>query len=76
MKSKLYIVGLIFVSLLTYSCSYDYEVPEIKNDNFKIIPQARLKNELKEKIIDSTNVIFNNEENAIEGDPSNPKPRG
>ena len=76
MKSKLYIAGLVSISLLTYSCSNDdgYEMPEVKNNNFKITPQAGLKNELKEKTIDSTTVIFNIEANAIEGDPSNPKP--
>jgi hypothetical protein len=76
MNSKLYIAGLVSISLLTYSCSNDdgYEMPEIKNNNFKITPQSSLKNELKEKTIDSTAIIFNIEVNAIEGDPNIPKP--
>ncbi|WP_426094733.1 hypothetical protein [Flavobacterium sp. DSR2-3-3] len=76
MKSKLYIAGLVSISLLTYSCSNDndFEMPEVKNNNFKITPQAGLKNELKEKTIDSTKVIFSIEVNTIEGDPSIPKP--
>ena len=76
MKSKLYIAGLISISLLTYSCSNDdgYGVPEVKSNNFKITPQADLKNELNEKTIDSTTVIFNMEVSAMEGDPSNPVP--
>lgn len=76
MKSKLYIAGLVSISLLTYSCSNDdgYEIPEVKNNNFKITPQSGLKNEFKKTTIDSTTVIFSIEENAIEGDPSIPKP--
>lgn len=79
MKSKLYIAGLIFVVLLNYSCSGDYgdEVPEAKNNNFQIIPQVGLTNELKEKVIDSTSVIINTEVYSVEGDPINPiPPRG
>ncbi|TRX33007.1 hypothetical protein FNW52_16265 [Flavobacterium sp. ZT3R18] len=76
MKSKLYITGLVSISLLTYSCSNDdgYEIPEIENNNFKITPKAGLKNELNEKTIDSSTVIFNIKASAMEGDPSNPKP--
>lgn len=75
MKSKLYIAGLVSISLLTFSCSNDddFEMSEVKNNNFKMTPQVGLKNEQKEKIIDSTTVIFS-EANANEGDPSNPKP--
>ncbi|MBG6063564.1 hypothetical protein IWX83_003375, partial [Flavobacterium sp. CG_9.1] len=60
MKSKLYIAGLVSISLLTYSCSNDdvYEIPEVKNNNFQITSQAILKNGLNEKTIDSTTVIF------------------
>lgn len=79
MKIKLHIAGLVFISLLTYSCSNDdgYEIPEVKNNNFQIIPQAGLKNELKEKAIDSTSVIINTEVYSAEGDPINPiPPRG
>ncbi|MDI5888453.1 hypothetical protein [Flavobacterium yafengii] len=76
MKSKLYIAGLVSISLITYSCSNDdvYEIPEVKNNNFQITPQAVFKNGLNEKTIDSTTVIFSMEESAVEGDPSNPKP--
>lgn len=75
MKSKLYIAGLVSISFLTYSCSNDsYDVPKVKSNNFKITPQANLKNELNEKTIDSTTLIFNIETSAVEGDPSNPKP--
>ncbi|TDE03740.1 hypothetical protein [Flavobacterium hiemivividum] len=73
MKSKLYIVGLVSISLLTYSCSND-DGYEVKSNDLKITPQADLKNELNEKTIDSATTIFNVEESAVEGDPSNPKP--
>ncbi len=75
MKSKLYIAALVSISLLTYSCSNDdeFEIPEVENNNFKITPEIGLKNEFKEKIIDSTTVNFS-EVNPIDGDPSNPKP--
>jgi hypothetical protein len=72
MKSKLYIAGLVTISFLTYSCSNDdgYEIPEVKNNNGQITPQASLKNELNQKKIDSTTVIMY----AVDGDPINPKP--
>jgi hypothetical protein len=47
-------------------------MPEVKNNNFKITPQAGLKNELKEKTIDSATVNFNTGVSAMEGEPSNP----
>jgi hypothetical protein len=76
MKSKLYIIGLISISLLTYSCSNDdsFPIPEVENNNFKLRPQSNLKNDLKEQTIDSTAIILNIEINTDEGDPSNPKP--
>lgn len=72
MKTKLCIAGLVLISLLTYSCSNDdgYEMQEVKSNNFKIVPQVGLKEELKEKEIDSATVILN----AVDGDPINPKP--
>lgn len=90
MKNKLFIAGLVFISLLTYSCSNDDEfgMPEGKNNNFKITPEVNLKNELVQKRIDSTTIIFREGDavegdpiegngpklNAAHGDPSNPKP--
>jgi len=73
MKSRLYIAGIVFTSLLSYSCSNDDEFanPEANNNNFKITSDVSLKNELK-KTIDST-VIFN-AVSTVNGDPSNPKP--
>ena len=72
MKSKLCIAGLVLISLLTYSCSNDdgYDMPEVKNNNFKIVPQLSLKNGVKEEEIDSAAVIIND----LDGDPINPKP--
>ncbi|KFF11191.1 hypothetical protein [Flavobacterium hydatis] len=76
MKSKLYITGLVLLSVLTYSCSNDdvYETSEVKNENFKTPLQAGSKDELKKRIIDSTAVFFIVKEDPREGDPSNPKP--
>jgi hypothetical protein len=85
MKNKLFIAGLVFISLLTYSCSNDDEfgMPEGKKNIFKIKPEVNLKNELVQKRIDSTTIIFHEGDpiegngtklNAVEGDPSNPKP--
>lgn len=69
MKNKLFISGLVFISLLTYSCSNDDEfgMPESKNNNSKIKPEVNLKNELVPKRIDSTTVIFS-KRNVIERD--------
>ncbi|RKR12093.1 hypothetical protein C8C83_3862 [Flavobacterium sp. 90] len=72
MKNKIFIAGLIFISLFMYSCSNDDEfgVPDSKNNNFKIKPENNLKNEIEQKRIDSTTINFR-EVNAIEGDPTN-----
>lgn len=76
MKSKLYITGLVLLSVLTYSCSNDdaYEASDVKTENFEIVPQKELKDELKEKKIDSTVTFSIIKEDPREGDPSNPKP--
>lgn len=54
---KLYIAGIISISLLTFSCSNDdesYEVQGVRTNNSKIVPQSVLKGELNAKAIDST----------------------
>lgn len=73
MKNKLSIGVLVFICVLTYSCSNDddYESKAVENANVKTKQQIHLKNELTKKIIDPTNIIFNKDQ---DGDPSNPKP--
>jgi hypothetical protein len=69
MKNKLYIAGLVLVSLLTYSCSNDedsYDIQGVKANTLKSAPQSVLKNELIAKPIDSIGV----ESNSADGDPS------
>lgn len=73
MKSRFYITGLIFISLLFYSCSNDDEFIIPEATKIRITSDINLKNELKEKAIDSTTVIVNSVKN-FPGDPSNPKP--
>jgi hypothetical protein len=68
MKNKLYIAGLVLITLLTYSCSNDedsLEVQGVKTKEFKSVPQSVLKQELTAKVIDSTAVL-----NKADGDPS------
>lgn len=76
MKSKLHVAGLVFVSLLTCSCSddYDFNPTERENNNFKISHQAGENDDFKGMTKDSTSVIIGEKENSNEGDPSNPKP--
>jgi hypothetical protein len=77
MKNKLYIAGLVLISLLTYSCSNDedgYGDQGIKANTLKSVPQSVLINELNAKPIDSTNVNSAMEIPDPEGDPSNPIP--
>lgn len=51
MKSKLFIPGLLIsIAMLTFSCTNDdYEIPEKKSSQLKIVPNEQLKN-LNEKI--------------------------
>jgi hypothetical protein len=54
---KLYIAGIVSISLLTFSCSNDeenYEVQGVKTNNSKIAPQSVLKNGSNAKAIDTT----------------------
>jgi hypothetical protein len=77
MKNKLYIAGLVLISVLTYSCSNEedsYEVQGVKANTLKSAPQSVLENELTAKPIDSTAVKMNMELNNADGDPSNPLP--
>ena len=75
---KLYMAGIISVSLLTYSCSNDeesYEVQGVKTKDLKIAPQSSLKSELN--VIDSTAIngpMGAEGMTSPEGDPSNPRP--
>jgi hypothetical protein len=76
MKNKLYIAGLVCITLLTYSCSTDdssYEVQQVKINTLEIAPQAVLKS----KPIDSTATlsgtkIISTSTSAEDGDPYNP----
>jgi hypothetical protein len=73
MKNKLYIVGLVSLSLLTYSCSNEddsYDVQEVKNNKLEITPQSAL----KVRVIDSTIVKLDLQISTMEGDPSVGKP--
>jgi hypothetical protein len=77
MKNKLYIAGLVLISLLAYSCSNDedsYEVQGVKPNDLKSAPQSILKSGLTIKAIDSTTVKLNMEISSPDGDPSNPLP--
>ena len=77
---KLYIVGIISVSLLTYSCSNDeesYEVQGVKTRDLKNVPQSVLQGELNTKTIDSTTIYAptgTDGGTSPDGDPSNPRP--
>jgi hypothetical protein len=73
MKNKLYIAGLVLISVLTYSCSNDedgYGDQGVKANTLKSVPQSVLINEP----IDSTKVNSAMEIPDPEGDPSNPRP--
>lgn len=77
---KLYIVGIISVSLLTYSCSNDeesYEVQGVKTRNLNNVPQSVLQGDLNAKTIDSTTIYAPTGADGMaspDGDPSNPRP--
>ncbi|WP_268846236.1 hypothetical protein [Flavobacterium aestivum] len=77
---KLYIAGIISISLLTYSCSNDedsYEVQGAKSKDSRIAPQSVLKGGLNAKAIDTTAINTPNgaEGNTSpDGDPINPRP--
>lgn len=76
MKSKLYLPGLIIISIMIVSCSDDdYENHKVQNDNLKAIPIEALKSDLNEKEIDSVSIRAS-EIIAADGDgePINPKP--
>jgi hypothetical protein len=68
MKNKLYITGLVLISVLTYSCSNDEDSYEVKT------PQSVLKNELTARPVDSIRVNSSMESVDQEGDPINPIP--
>jgi hypothetical protein len=73
MKNKLYIAGLVLISVLTYSCSNDedgYGDQGVKSNTLKSAPQSVLINEP----IDSTKVNSAMEMPDPEGDPINPIP--
>nr|WP_198999914.1 hypothetical protein [Flavobacterium sp. ASV13] len=71
MKSKLYFLGLIFISLSIFSCSTDdYENTEVQNDNLKLVLKGKLKEDLNTKKADSTLIMSTDSD----GEPSNPKP--
>lgn len=73
MKNKLYIAGLVLISLLAYSCSNDedsYEVQGVKTNDLKNAPQSILKTGLNIKAIDTTAVRLNMEISSPDGDPS------
>ncbi|MEN2403147.1 hypothetical protein GKZ90_0025390 [Flavobacterium sp. MC2016-06] len=80
MKNRLFISGLlVFVSLLTFSCTNDdYELPADNNGQLKTITKDKLKNmneKINAQVQDSTitNTILT-EDPATEGDPIIPKP--
>lgn len=76
MKNRLYIIAaVVFISLLSYSCTNDeeLEMPEAKENNFKITPDANLRNEVKQEKID-VNALIDSDVSTLPGDPSNPKP--
>ncbi|PAM96249.1 hypothetical protein B4N84_02175 [Flavobacterium sp. IR1] len=73
MKSKLYILGLVFISLLMFSCSAD----ELENQEVKGVKFEK-RNEIATQRPDSTIVgsqpLPDNGQENVYGDPSNPKP--
>ena len=80
MKNRLFIPGLlIFVALLTFSCTNDdYEIPTDNNSQSKTITKDKLKNmneKINEQVQDSLNRnTIQVEVAATEGDPIIPKP--
>jgi hypothetical protein len=75
MKSKLYLTGLIIISLMVFSCSNDdYENSEVQNGNSKLISKEVLKSNLNEEVLDSTS-IMGSKIIETDGEPINPKPR-
>ncbi|MNX45881.1 hypothetical protein D3C86_764060 [compost metagenome] len=74
---KLYVAGLVSISLLTFSCSNDEEsvgVQEVKARDFKTTPQSVLESDFTAKASDSTTVKLSTDVIETDGDPSNPKP--
>lgn len=74
---KLYVAGLVSISLLTFSCSNDedsIEVQEVKARDFKTTPQSVLKSDFTAKANDSTTVRLSSDAIDTDGDPSNPIP--
>jgi len=88
MKRKLYIVGVVFISLLAFSCSNDDFEDSNEGSNvvrtsgkelINELNEKELINELNEKNIDSSTVAKPVDTNAdasadSDGEPSNPKP--
>jgi hypothetical protein len=74
MKSKLYIAGLVSISLLTYSCSNDdgYERQEIQKSSINIKELPNFNKEVNPKRVDSSAVKV--ERTTEDGDPSIPVP--
>lgn len=74
---KLYVAGLVSISLLTFSCSNDedsIEVQEVKARDFKTTPQSVLESDFTAKANDSTTVRLSSDAIDTDGDPSNPIP--
>lgn len=79
MKRKLYIVGVVFISLLAFSCSNDDFEDSNEGGNVVRTSDKELINELNEKNIDSSTVAKPVDTNVdasadSDGEPSNPKP--
>lgn len=71
---KLYMAGLVSISLLTYSCSNDEESIEVQTRDFKTMPQSVLKSDFTAKANDSTTVRLSTDAVDEYGDPINPRP--
>ncbi|MNS83078.1 hypothetical protein D3C72_1168500 [compost metagenome] len=74
---KLYVAGLVSISLLTFSCSNDEEsvgVQKVKASGFKTTPQSVLESDFTAKASDSTTVKLSTDVIDADGDPINPKP--
>jgi hypothetical protein len=74
---KLYMAGLVSISLLTFSCSNeeeDIEVQEVKARDFKTMPQSVLESDFTARANDSTTVRLSSDAIDTDGDPSIIKP--
>jgi uncharacterized lipoprotein NlpE involved in copper resistance len=74
---KLYVAGLVSISLLTFSCSNDedgIEVQEVKVLDFKTTPQSVLESDFTARTSDSTRVRSSTDVIDADGDPSVLKP--